>query len=516
MDKLRVGVVLPGPRVPEWIRGMLEDIHTSPHAEVSALAFAEPSHTPSNKLYNLHFSLDRRLHRPSPDAWARSDIRKVLHNTQILGESLGERISRLKALRLDVLLNLGLDDPPPSLPETARFGLWTLRCNDARTTAFSEIGWLEVLHARPLLRLDIEIQRGGSMQIMPGSVMAAHAASFTLNQRSFFWRAAAVVPRLLKRLSIQGGEAFFARSQPASPAEPADLPTAAQQLWLGARQAARTFENKVWRRRFPHRWALLAGKYTEGEPFDWGRLRLQVPPRGAFWADPFPIKREGRTWLFFEEYLYKARLGRISVAPLDGERGLGEPQVALERPYHLSYPFLFEFRGEFYMIPETAQNRAIEVYRCARFPDRWEFHKSLMRDVQAVDTTLIEHAGRWWMFVNVAGRGGSTWDELHLFHADDPLTSAWNPHPLNPVVSDVRSARPAGRLFRRDGGLIRPSQDSSLRYGYAINLNRITKLTTAEYEEELLERIEPARGIFLAVHTYNLSEGFVAVDAMMK
>jgi hypothetical protein len=87
---------------------------------------------------------------------------------------------------------------------------------------------------------------------------------------------------------------------------------------------------------------------------------------------------------------------------------------------------------------------------------------------------------------------------------------------MNPVVSDVRSARPAGHIFRREGELIRPSQDSSLRYGYALNFNRITKLTAYEYEEELLERIEPPNEDILAVHTYNESDDFVVADVLLK
>jgi hypothetical protein len=188
----------------------------------------------------------------------------------------------------------------------------------------------------------------------------------------------------------------------------------------------------------------------------------------------------------------------------------------LERPYHLSYPFLFEYRGEFYMIPETSENRAVEVYRSLRFPDQWEYHKTIMPDVQASNATFIEYSMRWWMFVNIAGMGGSTLDELHLFYSDDPLSTDWTPHPMNPIVSDVRSAQPAGRLFRRDGGLIRPSRDSSLRHGPALNLNSITNLTIHEYEEELLERIESPNGDILAVQTYNNSGDFVVLDAMLK
>ena len=137
----------------------------------------------------------------------------------------------------------------------------------------------------------------------------------------------------------------------------------------------------------------------------------------------------------------------------------------------------------------------------------------IMSDVKAANTTFIEYSMRWWMFTSIAGAGSSTPDELHLFYTDDPL-SDWTPHPMNPIVSDVRSAQTAGRLFRREGGLIRPSRDPSLRHGHAVSLNSITTLTIYEYQEELLERIEPPDEDILAVQTYNQSDDLVVVDVL--
>jgi hypothetical protein len=519
MNKLRVGVILPNEMVPAWIRSMLEGVKNSQHAEISALAFADSSNgdaSPVNKQYELQLNLDKKFFNPAPDPWELSDIRKILHNTQALGADLHERISRFRAMRLDLLLNLSLEEMPKSLLNVARFGAWSLRCNDVRVTAGSEIGWLEVLNDIPTMNCGIEIEREETMQVFTGSVIATNPSSISLNQKTFFWRASHVIPRAFRQLHTKGEGEFFAKTKPAAPAEKAVTPTAGQCTVLAQKQALQISENKIRRRIIHQPWALMAGKRAEGESFDWGRLSTKVPPRGVFWADPFLLKKQEKSYLFFEEYVRQTALGRIAYALIDENGQIGEPQAALERPYHLSYPFIFEHRGEFYMIPETAQNNTIEAYRCVRFPDQWEFHKTLMPDVQAMDATLLEHSMRWWMFVNIAHEGGSTWDELHLFYSDDPLTDHWTPHPLNPVISDVRSARPAGRIFRRDGGLIRPSQDSSLRYGYAVNFNRITKLTIYEYEEEVIERIEPPNKGILAVHTYNALGDLVVVDALLK
>ena len=53
------------------------------------------------------------------------------------------------------------------------------------------------------------------------------------------------------------------------------------------------------------------------------------------------------------------------------------------------------------------------------------------------------------------------------------LTNKWTPHPENPIVTDIRTARPGGKIFIQDGKIYRPSQDCSIRYGRALNMNQI-------------------------------------------
>jgi hypothetical protein len=181
----------------------------------------------------------------------------------------------------------------------------------------------------------------------------------------------------------------------------------------------------------------------------------------------------------------------------------------------MSYPFLFEHDGEHYMIPETAENRRIELYRATNFPGEWQLERILLEDIEAVDATLFRRDGHLWLFANVGDSGGPTVDELFLFRADS-LDGEWTPHPMNPVVSDVRRARPAGRLFERDGTLIRPGQDCSRRYGSAVVLNEITVLTPERYEEATLGRIDPAwwKGN-LGSHTYNFDGRIEVVDGLV-
>jgi hypothetical protein len=123
--------------------------------------------------------------------------------------------------------------------------------------------------------------------------------------------------------------------------------------------------------------------------------------------------------------------------------------------------------------------------------------------------------GRFYFFTNIAERWATVNDDLYLFHADE-LLGEWKPHPQNPVVTDVRRSRGAGKLFRRNGKLIRPAQDCSVRYGYACQLNEIEVLTQAEYRERPVRRIEPdwAPGL-IGTHTINSNENLEVIDGQI-
>jgi hypothetical protein len=166
------------------------------------------------------------------------------------------------------------------------------------------------------------------------------------------------------------------------------------------------------------------------------------------------------------------------------------------------------------MLPETSANRKVTLFRCVSFPDRWVEEKDLLTDIDAVDATIAEVDGRFWMFANVGLPGAGNRDELHVYSAPSPL-GPWIPHPKNPVKSDCRSARPAGGIFRQGGHLCRPAQNCGGVYGQSIFLHRIDELTPEEYRETRLSEIR-APGGATRIHTINRCEGFVVVDLLRR
>jgi hypothetical protein len=169
------------------------------------------------------------------------------------------------------------------------------------------------------------------------------------------------------------------------------------------------------------------------------------------------------------------------------------------------------------MVPESSHAGTIELYESTMFPYQWRLVKELMSGVSAFDTTLVRRNGLWWMFTNMReSLGGPSDDELFLFYSDDLLGDHWEPHPLNPIITDARTARPAGRIFELDGVLYRPSQDCSESYGYAVNINRVLEMDEKSYKETRTAYLEPKEFPGASrVHTFSHIHGLTAVDTYM-
>lgn len=230
-----------------------------------------------------------------------------------------------------------------------------------------------------------------------------------------------------------------------------------------------------------------------------------------FYADPFVFCRDGRHYLFVEEFPYATRKGIISLVVIDADGTASTPRPVLERPYHLSYPQVFERDGQIWMMPESYCSGALELYRADPFPIRWKLEARLI-EKRLHDATLVEHDGRLWIAAAEEAWASSSWDTLSLFHADR-LLGPWTPHRGNPVLLCPHAARPGGRFVRRGGALLRPAQDSAGGYGSALNIARVTQLDEAGFAQDIVERVQlSADPSILGPHTLNWCGGLEAID----
>ena len=242
------------------------------------------------------------------------------------------------------------------------------------------------------------------------------------------------------------------------------------------------------------------------------RWNVLPDPGDHFYADPFPVRRAGRDYLFFEDLDHKTSKGVISVVPFD-DHGVAVASIpVLEEPWHLSYPFMIEENGEIYMVPESSLSGEIAIYRAADFPHRWQKEAVLVSGVEAADATIIRHDGLYWMFAVVRDGIGGYSDTLAIWHAP-ALFGPWTAHAGNPLLIDDRAARPAGNMVLRDGQLWRPVQDCRAGYGAALGLARVTQLDTESYAQKVETVLRPDRHWpGRKLHTVNSSGHIEAID----
>lgn len=210
----------------------------------------------------------------------------------------------------------------------------------------------------------------------------------------------------------------------------------------------------------------------------------------TFVADPFMLRVDGRWFMFFEVHNRRLRKGQIGLAQSkDGLRWTYE-RVVLDEPFHLSYPYVFEWHGEHFMIPETGEAGEVRLYRAERFPGRWTFFKTLLYDFRGADASILHSDGKWWLF---ASDGATPFkaDNLHLFFADDVL-GPWREHPASPVLrGEPRIARPAGRLVKAGGRIFRYAQDCSSAYGTQVFAFEILELTPERFRQRETPTMDP-------------------------
>ncbi|MCZ8101506.1 MAG: hypothetical protein O9972_26835 [Burkholderiales bacterium] len=244
----------------------------------------------------------------------------------------------------------------------------------------------------------------------------------------------------------------------------------------------------------------------EGEAFS------ILPDDGRrYFADPFPVAAQGRRFVFVEEYPYATGKGVISVAEVREDGTAGPCKVIIDQPYHMSYPQVFAWGTDHWMIPETTANRTVELWRADAFPDRWSRHAILLDDIAAADATVFFDGNRWWMLASVAPDRGSAGDALHAWYADVP-SGPWCMAGRGPVLLDARCARPGGAMRVQSGRWWRPAQDNAAQYGGAIAVCRVDRLDPdGGFQQTVCRQILPPAG-YDGFHTLNIGGGLEVVD----
>lgn len=488
-------------------------------------------------LFDLYRRLERRRIPPDSDPLWLVDCSARLAGVERMRVEVQQRgfrqrfpeeaVVQIRARNLDVLLRFGFGILEGPILTAARFGIWSYHHGDNELYRGGPPCFWELVEKDPLTGVTLQVlteELDGGLVLAKGRFATESGWSLARNQRRAYWASTYFMIQKLHELHREGWPTLQARL--AAPVAyrgkrkiyraPSNtemglwlVPAVVRSLGGRAKGGGRLVSHwRIGLRRGRRPLALAAEEATL-QGFRW----LEAPP-GRSRADPFLLGRDQRLFCFFEEYVHEQGRAFLGCAPvlLDGTLGPAEP--ILQKPYHLSYPMVFEDEGEAYLIPESLANRTVDLYRAKRFPSEWEHVRTLFQG-DCVDTTIHRQDGRYWFFTSVYDpRGGGL--ALVLFSAAS-LTGEWVYHPANPLSADERNIRGAGAIFWEGGRLIRPTQDGSGGYGGSFHFYEVSTLNALEYGENRLRtvRADEADGL-VGTHTYNRLGDVEVTDAKVR
>jgi len=419
-------------------------------------------------------------------------IRPIVSRSGFVYRFSDEDVGKIRALDLDLLIRCGAGILRGDILNASRLGIISFHHGDNRTNRGGPAGFWECYYEWPqsgfvIQRLTEALDAGEVL------VRGSFATRFyySRNQAHLYKKSTTHLKALLNRIASTGR---------LPPAENAPIPYSNALFRTPDLHQSVAYAFKILKRLsikaaarmllLRQRWgiSLLSGKWDKAEFWKSTAVR---PPRGRFWADPFLCSRDGRTFCFVEDFIYKTNKAHITALEIAGTKVV-ERGIAVEEPFHLSFPFLFQYKGELHMCPESYAAGQIRIYRCTEFPLKWELRTVAMEGVSAADTMFFEKAGKWWMLTSLDESGTEDHcSELYLFSSDSPLGTNWTPHPQNPVRIDACGGRNAGLII--DGETVyRLAQRQGFdQYGQGLLVYEIKSLSESIFVEELVSEINP-------------------------
>ena len=468
-----------------------------------------------NKINKIGTSLSFRPQRSGVEKSSTNTIQKMTVTPIIKGISTyfkPDDVEKIKAFDLDFILRFGFDIIRGEVLTSAKYGIWSYHHDDERVVRGGPPGFWEFMRKIPsngviLQQLTDELDKGLIIKRLQFDTIL-HSYKSHLNR---LLTESEFLPLQAAKDLIVNGKLEPKLSQSKAPI--LHPPKNFMMIWY--------FWLCIWRKIVFH-WNYFFRQEdwnvgylckpmdleTDFHPSLQQDIQWLKPPKSDYFADPFVISNGQDTYLFFEWFSNKN--GKADLAVAKKSENFEIYHKITDFPEHRSYPFVFDYQGDIYCIPEANKTDKVSLYRYNETDNgsslQWDCD---LMDGCYVDSTLYHHSdGKWYMFTTPQNQPHT---HLLVFVAED-MRGPYRQHFNNPIKVDCHNSRPAGKIQNIDGELVRPAQNSTCHYGESITLNKIIQLSEYQYIEKALKEIKPGKNwrYNKGIHTIN-SDGILTV-----
>ena len=494
-EMIKIGLMIDSDETPLWTNLMIEQILKLKFVEISLIIIDNSKKEIEERkiLFDWYLKYEGKRFTPKKNLNLNQKFKKLENTNEIKISSISnnsssylsdKEIEGIKKYKLDLIIRLGANKICGKFLTITKFGVWSFYSENNNFNEIKFDSFWKIFKNELITNVNLYLDSNCKNKIILKSIISTDSLYITRNDFNKNWKKIELVLNGLHHIyELNKIKILTEENKKLN-----DIPNNFQIIkfminhWINYFKIKRKFRNKI------EQWGILFD--FNKKTFDSIKKTNRIyAPKDRFYADPFIIKKNQDYFVFIEELIYQKDKGHISYFKIDKNGNYNLPEKILENKYHMSYPFVFEFENNYYMIPETSENKSIDLYKCKKFPDQWEFEKTIMKNINAVDSTLLRKDNKWWLFTSISFLESSPNDSLSIFYADNLYSNKWTPLAKNPVISDVRKSRSAGKIFELNGNYYRPSQDCAGGYGKGIIFNKIIKLNEYEYSEERVESI---------------------------
>lgn len=268
---------------------------------------------------------------------------------------------------------------------------------------------------------------------------------------------------------------------------------------------------------FAESWNVAYRKKQDGLLLKDNKTQFEVIKNSMrYWAaDPFVFNYNGETYILAELYDYIRRRGVIGYTKFENGAFKKWSSIIVEN-YHLSFPFIFEYEGEVYIMPESNSNNSLYIYKAVDFPKKWQKQENLLSNIKIVDTVPFIYKGNYYAFTLKLNNDGDNTMHIIKFHEG---VAKFNDRVIS---KDNSISRMAGRVINNGNEMIRVTQNCELDYGTNINFCEFSFDKIENFKEKIIKRLSFSdilldKKMFVnGFHTYNFNDTFEVIDIKTK
>lgn len=249
-----------------------------------------------------------------------------------------------------------------------------------------------------------------------------------------------------------------------------------------------------------------------------------IPPSIRYWyADPILCEIENTTFLFAEQYDRFQKHGFLAAFEVKKSKDVifcSKPKRIIAEKFHLSFPLIFPYAGEYYLIPESSEDNSLRIYKMGTSVYEWTLIRRIpMQD--SVDTVMVQMDDCVFFINTEEHPTRKIYGKQKIYRMENFPNGELSLMEESDSYSLVK--RNGGGLFYDGAALIRVCQNcTDSFYGKSFSLYEVKNLSgEGGYHDELIQTVE-AENLMLdlperkyeirGTHTYSKTSRYETVD----